>query len=119
MFPRASTTFVGPLWFKVSDKPVKLHLRRYATSAKPSARKTAANSEIPTPESIRRLRAKEHRWRKSIFGGVIVATALGYYLDGKYNARAIRRTLRTAWVGALLAVDYKWNFTYIPPESSS
>jgi hypothetical protein len=40
-----------------------------------------------------------------------MATGVAYYLDGKYNARAIRRTLRTAWVGATLAADYKWNFT--------
>lgn len=79
-----------------------------------SARSTEAGSDpAPTAEDLRKLRAKEHRLRKSFFGGLIVATILGYYLDGKYNARAIRRTLRTAWVGALLAADYKWNFTLI------
>jgi hypothetical protein len=70
---------------------------------------------VPTPANLRRLRSKEHRLRKAIIQGFLTATVVAYYLDGKYNARAVRRTLRTAWVGATLAVDYKWNFTWILP----
>src|SRR5271169_479030 len=66
---------------------------------------------VPTPANIRKLRSKEHTLRKAIIRGFLAATVVAYYLDGKYNARAIRRTLRTAWVGATLAADYKWNFT--------
>ena len=79
-----------------------------------ASKNTVAQSDtqsVPTPANLRKLRSKEHRLRKSVIGGVLAATVLAYYLDGKYNARAVRRTLRTAWVGATLAADYKWNFT--------
>lgn len=75
--------------------------------------KSTDTNSIPPPKRLRELRAKEHRVRKSLLAGIIVATGVAYYLDGKYNARAVRRTLRTAWVGATLAADYKWNFTYL------
>src|SRR5438045_8727899 len=74
---------------------------------------------IPTPANIRILRSKEHRLRKAIIRGFLTATVVAYYLDGQYNAQAIRRTLRTAWVGATLAADYKWNFTFIYPLSNT
>lgn len=70
---------------------------------------------VPTPTNLRKLRSKEHMLRKAIIRGFLAATVVAYYLDGKYNARAIRRTLRTAWVGASLAADYKWNFTFTLP----
>src|SRR5579871_3599740 len=111
MFPRTSQRFSAHLFIKPNT--YKCNLRRYAaTSPKISPRSVDPGHEVPTPENVRRLRAKEHRWRRSLLGGIFAATVIGYYLDGKYNARAIRRTLRTAWVGALLAADYKLNFTY-------
>src|SRR5579859_506947 len=74
--------------------------------------KSTDTNSIPPPKRLRELRAKEHLVRKSLLAGIIAATGVAYYLDGKYNARAVRRTLRTAWVGATLGADYKWNFTY-------
>ncbi len=68
---------------------------------------------ISIPASLRRLRNKEKTARRLVSGGLILSAVAVYYLDGKYNARAFRRTLRTAFVGALLAADYKWNFTYV------
>ena len=87
-------------------------IRKYTASTANSSQSIKANP-IPTPQVVQSLRSKEHRLRRSIFQGLIVATIIAYYLDGKYNARAIRRTIRTAWVGATLAADYKWNFTFI------
>jgi hypothetical protein len=87
--------------------------RNYSTSTKTSPRSVGTAPVIPpSPETLRKLRSKESRWRKSLLAGFLAATGVAYYLDGRYNARAIRRTFRTAWVGATLAIDYKWNFTY-------
>jgi aarF domain-containing kinase len=87
--------------------------RNYTTSKKSS--RQSYPDPVPTPANLRRLRSKEHLLRKAIIRGFLAATVAAYYLDGKYNARAIRRTLRTAWVGATLAADYKWNFTFTLP----
>src|SRR5579859_687995 len=98
-----------PSWHTLSRLPFRTRTnfsRRFVSND--------STNSIPPPKRLRELRAKEHRLRKSILGGIVVATGVGYYLDGKYNARAIRRTLRTAWVGATLAADYKWNFTFVP-----
>lgn len=73
-----------------------------------------ADSAASAPVEIKALRKKEHLFRNSVIKGVIAATIMAFWLDGKYNARAVRRTLRTVWVGALLAADYKWNFTCRP-----
>ena len=86
--------------------------RNYTTSKKFTPQ--SYTDPVPTPANLRRLRSKEHRLRKAVIKGFLAATLVAYYLDGKYNARAIRRTLRTAWVGATLAADYKWNFTFHP-----
>src|SRR5436190_4413748 len=86
--------------------------RNYATSKKSAPQ--SYTDPVLTPANLRRLRSKEHRLRKAVIKGFLGATVVAYYLDGKYNARAIRRTLRTAWVGATLAADYKWNFTFPP-----
>jgi len=110
MFIRTSQLFKVRSFVKAS--PLKFSFREYAAKSKISHRAVGLNTEIPTPTTLRILRLKEHRLRRSLLGGILIATAVGYYLDGKYNARAIRRTLRTAWVGAVLAADYKWNFTY-------
>jgi hypothetical protein len=91
--------------------------RNYSSSTKTSPRSVeTAPVTPPSPETLRKLRSKESRWRKSLLAGFLAATGVAYYLDGKYNARAIRRTFRTAWVGATLAADYKWNFTYRFPS---
>jgi hypothetical protein len=68
---------------------------------------------VSIPASLRKLRNKEKTTRRLVYGGLILSTVALYYLDGNYNARAFRRTIRTAFVGALLAADYKWNFTYV------
>jgi hypothetical protein len=91
-----------PIW-----KP-GIGFRNYAATTGNSGE---TNGTVDTAKTVRVLRAKEHRLRNSILFGFAAATVVSYYLDGKYNGRAIRRTLRTAWVGALLAADYKWNFT--------
>ena len=90
-------------------KPQRIQ-RNYGTSKKSSHQ--SYTDPVPTPANLRSLRSKEHMLRKAIIRGFLAATVVAYYLDGKYNARAIRRTLRTAWVGATLAADYKWNFTF-------
>ena len=90
-------------------RPWKIQ-RNYASPKKSSHQ--SYTEPVPTPANLRRLRSKEHILRKAIIRGFLAATVVAYYLDGKYNARAIRRTLRTAWVGATLAADYKWNFTF-------
>lgn len=82
--------------------------RKYTTLAHAAPQRDPDPSE--TLANLRILRAQEHRIRKFIIKGIIMGTIVAYYLDGKYNARAVRRTLRTAWVGATLAADYKWNF---------
>ncbi|KAF8681603.1 ABC1 family [Rhizoctonia solani] len=38
-----------------------------------------------------------------------------YYYDREYKASAIRRSLRTLWMGIVVTLDYKWNFN---PENS-
>ena len=114
MFPRIQCVhkniFARVNQFKPSSER---YLARKYSVLNPSMKTSPSvkTKPIPTPESLRRLRAKENRWRKSIMAGVLFATGTAYYLDGKYNSRAVRRTLRTAWTGVLLAVDYKWNFT--------
>ena len=90
--------------------PRPAHARRRFTASAPARPTTNADS-APHPIDIKALRKKEHRFRNSLVKGVIAATITAYWLDGKYNARAVRRTLRTVWVGALLAADYKLNFT--------
>ncbi|KAB5594595.1 5-methyltetrahydropteroyltriglutamate homocysteine S-methyltransferase [Ceratobasidium theobromae] len=34
----------------------------------------------------------------------------GYYYDREFKASAIRRSLRTLWMGIVVTLDYKWNF---------
>ena len=84
--------------------------RNYASSK--NSTHASYTDPVPTPTNLRILRSKENMLRKAIIKGFLAATVVAYYLDGKYNARAIRRTLRTAWVGATLAADYKWNFKF-------
>ncbi|KAG8697823.1 methionine-synthesizing 5- methyltetrahydropteroyltriglutamate--homocysteine methyltransferase, partial [Ceratobasidium sp. 395] len=40
----------------------------------------------------------------------------GYYYDREFKASAIRRSLRTLWMGAVITLDYKWNFN---PQNSA
>ncbi|KAG9076421.1 hypothetical protein FS749_011806, partial [Ceratobasidium sp. UAMH 11750] len=40
----------------------------------------------------------------------------GYYYDREFKASAIRRSLRTLWMGAVVTLDYKWNFN---PKNSA
>lgn len=44
-----------------------------------------------------------------MLGAGAVGTA-GYYYDREFQASAIRRSLRTLWMGAVVTLDYKWNF---------
>ena len=94
----------------------RTEFRDYSASVRNSARPVSKRPEsIPLPKTLEILQSREHRFRRGILFGLLAATVTSYYLDGKYNARAIRRTLRTAWVGATLAADYKWNFTLATP----
>ncbi|QRV72632.1 ABC1 family protein [Ceratobasidium sp. AG-Ba] len=34
----------------------------------------------------------------------------GYYYDREFQSSAVRRSLRTLWMGAVVTIDYKWNF---------
>jgi hypothetical protein len=73
---------------------------------------TPSIETISLPSNLRRLRNQEHKTRKLIYTTLLVTGLTIYYLDGQYNAHALRRTIRAVYTGALLAADYKWNFTY-------
>ncbi|BFZ61772.1 hypothetical protein YB2330_002848 [Saitoella coloradoensis] len=65
----------------------------------------------PSPESLGAPKKPSKISRKRTTLMILgLAGAGAYFADGYFNGRAIRRTLRTAWTGVVIAVDYKINF---------
>ncbi|QRW15882.1 ABC1 family protein [Rhizoctonia solani] len=86
-----------------------LNLAQYRTLVGPKwprlSRANANVSAVPMPR---------YRAAKMLFGLGTVGAGT-YYYDREYKASAIRRSLRTLWMGIVVTLDYKWNFN---PENS-
>lgn len=60
------------------------------------------------PQTLPRPRIRR-AWRRRLLGLALLGGG-AYAWDQYYNARAISRTLRTLYVGSIIAADYKLNF---------
>ncbi|KAK6904491.1 Atypical/ABC1/ABC1-B protein kinase [Kwoniella mangroviensis CBS 10435] len=67
-----------------------------------------ASSQIPTPKSQPRSRGSKWAKRGAVVG--VVVSGLWVY-DHQFNASAVTRSLRTAYIGLLCTLDYKINFS--------
>ncbi|CAE6485343.1 unnamed protein product [Rhizoctonia solani] len=81
-----------------------LNLARYRAWKGPKwPRLSRANASVSAISRPRQRTAK-------LLLGLGTAGAAGYYYDREYKASAIRRSLRTLWMGIVVTLDYKWNF---------
>ncbi|KAH9927391.1 atypical/ABC1/ABC1-B protein kinase [Amylocystis lapponica] len=85
-------------------------LARARLTHRPPPCRPLASSSAPLPASSSRL---PKYLRRSLYATSALAAL--YALDREYNASAIIRNLRTFWACAIIALDYKLNFT---PETS-
>ncbi|KAH7343966.1 putative mitochondrion protein [Rhizoctonia solani] len=81
-----------------------LNLARYRAWTGPKwPRLSRANTNVSAISRPRR------RNTKVLLGLGTFGTGV-YYYDREYKASAIRRSLRTLWMGIVVTLDYKWNF---------
>lgn len=112
--------------FNLSGVPISSQLqssqRHVSTIPNTTKRQPFQNISAPSFDSLPKppkkkeasTKKKEKGPRKSRFLrvslGLLTLGVAGYIYDANYNAYAVTRTLRTAYVMAEIAIDYKLNF---------
>ncbi|ODN75109.1 hypothetical protein L202_06324 [Cryptococcus amylolentus CBS 6039] len=88
--------------------------RPYIRHALPRGIRPFASQPLPPPSPASSTRPNHRRSRGQVWGRrLLIAGALGgtlYVYDKEYNASAVGRSLRTAYIGIVCTLDYKINF---------